>query len=160
MSFTTPLSVRPEFQTIMLRQQLLLPVILYDWFSHTIWLVNNCAEDIKRTPAPSYQHHCQWARAPTAKKERKKEKINRFHCILVGLRWLTTGGQLVSVLSDYSSCQNTLTNANTLIWTDKQQLHTYASHCVHKGCWGLAVCNKKGEKKVFSDVIIDIYSHP
>lgn len=73
----------PQLWTIMLRQQLLLPVSLYDWFSHAIWLFNNCAEDMKRTPASSHQCHCQRASVPMATKERqggKKEVIFFFFC--------------------------------------------------------------------------------
>lgn len=68
----------PQLWTIMLRQQLLLPVSLYDWFSHTIWLFNNCAEDMKRTPASSHQCHCQRASVPMATKERRGEKRGDF----------------------------------------------------------------------------------
>lgn len=122
MSFTAPLSAQPEFLTIMPRQQLLLPVILYDWFSHTIWLSNNSAEDIKRTPAPSYHHHCQWASVPTVKKKREAEM---FDCVIDGLRWVPTVGSLVSGYS------NTLIRANTLAPTNEQLLHAHALHCVH-----------------------------
>lgn len=68
---------RPQLWTIMPRQQLLLPVSLYDWFSHTIWLFNNCAEDMKRTPASSHQCHCQRASVPMATKGRKREGEKR-----------------------------------------------------------------------------------
>lgn len=68
----------PQLWTIMLRQQLLLPVSLYDWFSHAIWLFNNCVEDMKRTPASSHQCHCQRASVPMATKERQGEKKRGF----------------------------------------------------------------------------------
>lgn len=121
----------------MLRQQLLLPVILYDWFSHTIWLFNNCVEDIKRTPVPSYQHHCQWASAPTAKikKRRKKERKKEFIASLMSCGGSQLEGNLcLCWLTDCSSRRSKLNNASTIKWTHDRAQCAHTSNRVH--IWG------------------------
>lgn len=91
----------------MLRQQLLLPVILYGWFSHTMWLVNNCTEDIKRTPVPSYQHHCQWTRIPTGEKERKNIPLHH-RWLEVAHDWRENGSVLTSNQQQPTKYQHTV----------------------------------------------------
>lgn len=133
-SLTAPFSV---FQTIMHGQQLLLLVILYDWFSHTIWLVNNCAEDIKRTPAPSHQHHCQWASAWTEEKkkgEKRKKKIPLLH------RWLEVSLVLRQTCLSEDKELHILTTAIKNCFLIRQ-FYCYAHviktalHSARKYCW-------------------------